>query len=110
MKDERGRPEVGLRRKAVTLAGVILILALIVGSLFGDRGLLQLMRQREQVAALARELGELRGENGRLASEIRALLAKDPRVIERLAREELGLVGPGETVFVIREDVASDRP
>src|ERR1044071_3462541 len=81
LKDERGRSESSLRRKAATLAFVILVLALIVGSLFGDRGLLQLMRQRQQTEALARELSELQAENARLATEIRALMRKDPRVI-----------------------------
>jgi cell division protein FtsB len=42
-------------------------------------------------------------DNRRLATEI-AALRSDPRAIERLAREELGLTRPGETVFLIREE------
>ena len=108
MRDDRGgRTESGLRRKAATLASVILVVALVVGSLFGDRGFLQLLRQQERAEALARELEELRMDNRRLASEIQALRS-DPRAIERLAREELGLTRPGETVFLMREDPAAD--
>ena len=103
MRDERGRPDIGLRRKAATLASIILVVALVVGSLFGDRGFLQLVRQQRRAEALAREIDELRLENGRLAAEIVALRS-DPRAIERHAREELGLSRPGETVFLIRED------
>jgi cell division protein FtsB len=103
MRDERGRSDIGLRRKAATLASIILVVALVVGSLFGDRGFLQLVRQQQRAEALAREIEELRLENGRLAAEIVALRS-DPRAIERLAREELGLSRPGETVFLIRED------
>ena len=103
MRDERGRTDVGLRRKAATLASVILVVALVVGSLFGDRGFLQLVRQQQRAEALAREIEDLRGENRRLAAEITALRS-DPRAIERLAREELGLSRPGETVFLVRED------
>ena len=102
-RDDRARSDDGLRRKAATLASVILVAALVVGSLFGDRGFLQLVRQQQRAEELARELEELRVENRRLAVEIRALRA-DPRAIERLAREELGLTRPGETVFLIRED------
>jgi len=94
--------DVGLRRKAATLASVIALIALLVGALFGDRGLLHLIDQRHRAEALARELDDLQSENVRLAGEI-AALRSDPRAIERLAREELGLARPGETVFLVRE-------
>jgi cell division protein FtsB len=109
MRDDRGRSDIGLRRKAATLASIILVLALVVGSLFGDRGFLQLMRQQERADALAREIEQLRMDNSRLASEI-AALRSDPRAIERLAREELGLTRPGETVFLIHEDTPDEVP
>jgi cell division protein FtsB len=108
MRDDRGRTDIGLRRKAATLASIILVVALVVGSLFGDRGFLQLMRQQQRAETLARELEELRVENRRLASEIVALRS-DPRAIERLAREELGLSRPGETVFLIRDEPPADE-
>jgi cell division protein FtsL len=95
--------EAGLRKKAVTLFGVILLIALVVGSLFGDRGILQLVSQRERAEELARQIDEMRTENQRLAQEIKALQA-DPRAVERLAREELGLARPGEKVFLIRDE------
>lgn len=94
--------EPGLRRKALTLASVIAVVALVTGSLFGDRGFLHLVGQQRRAEALAREIEELRAENGRLAAEI-AALRSDPRAIERLAREELGLAAPGETVFLLRD-------
>ena len=108
-RDDRARPERSLRKKAATLFCVILVLALAVGSLFGDRGILQLVDQKERAARLAQELDELRSENLHLAAEIQALRT-DPRAIERLAREELGLARPGETVFLIRDETAADRP
>lgn len=103
-----GRTEPGLRKKAANLASVIALIALVVGSLFGDRGVLQLLAQREKAADLARQIEEMRAENGRLARDIVALRS-DPRAIERLAREELGLARPGETVFVIRDDAPAAR-
>jgi cell division protein FtsB len=106
-REERPRGETGLRKKAATLASVIALLALVVGSLFGDRGILHLMTERQKTDGLAREVLTLRNENNRLASEI-AALRSDPRAIERLAREELGLAAAGETVFVIRDAEASD--
>jgi len=94
--------EVGLRRKAATLATVIALIALLVGALFGDRGLLHLIDQRHRAEALAREIDLLQEENARLGQDI-AALRSDPRAIERLAREELGFARPGETVFLVRE-------
>ena len=102
-RDDRSRADIGLRRKAATLASIILVVALVVGSLFGDRGFLQLARQQQSAQELDREIEALRQENRRLASEI-AALRRDPRAIERLAREELGLARPGETVFLVREE------
>lgn len=100
-RDER-RPEAGLRRKAVALTSVLLLIALVVGSLFGDRGILHLMTQRQRAEALHEEIEALRQENLHLYAEIQALRS-DPRSVERLAREELGLARPGETVFLLRE-------
>lgn len=108
IRDERGRSEVGLRKKAAILASIIVVVGLLVGSLFGDRGLLQLVSQRERAESLAREIEQLKADNSRLAAEIGALRT-DPYAIERLAREELGLVRPGETVFVIREEPTADH-
>ena len=71
-------------------------------SLFGDRGILQLLRQRQRTEALAHEIEQLREENRVLAEEIVAL-RRDPAAVERLAREQLGLARPGESVFVLRE-------
>jgi cell division protein FtsB len=99
-RDERS--DVGLRKKAAGLASAIALIALLVGSLFGDRGILHLMAQRERASILAREIETLRDENARLAGDI-AALRTDPAAIERIAREELGLARPGETVFLIRE-------
>ena len=100
--DDRTKREVGLRRKAATLGSILALIALVVGSLFGDRGILYLVAQQERTEALRREILDLRTRNGLLAEEIRALRS-DPRAIERLARESLGLARSGETVFLIRD-------
>lgn len=103
--ESEGQP--GLRRKAALLAIGLVLIALVINSLFGDRGVLHLLEQRQRSAQLEREIEGLRGENVRLGHEITALRT-DARMVERLAREELGLVAGGETIFLIREQPRGD--
>ncbi len=84
----------------------ILLLALVAASVMGNRGLLRLYEMRRARAALTREIGELAAANAALAEEVRALRT-DPSRIEAIAREELGLVKPGELVYEFR---ATPRP
>jgi cell division protein FtsB len=98
-----------VRRRAATLASFIALVALVVAALFGDRGMLHLIAQKQKAESLAREIEELRSLNQKLATEIAALKG-DPSSIEHLAREQLGLARPGETVFLIREGGLGDRP
>ncbi|MFN8092008.1 MAG: septum formation initiator family protein [Vicinamibacteria bacterium] len=105
-REEAGRSEVGSRRKAWVLGTVLALIALAVGGVFGDRGVLNLVEKRKQVDALRLEIEALREDNARLAGEI-ADLRTSPRPVERLAREQLGLARPDETVFLIREEDAS---
>jgi len=95
--------------RAWVLGTAIAVIALAVGSVFGDRGILNLVERRRQVEALRAEIEGLRAENARLVTEI-AALRTSPRPIERLAREELGLARADETVFLIREEDLAERP
>lgn len=89
-----------------------LALLLLVG-VFGDKGLLQLWRLRAEVEALHRDVQALEAENERLSRAI-AAFRDDPSVLERIAREELGLVRPGERVLRFpksaRPDTAAGDP
>lgn len=100
-QEELGRGQSGLRRKALTLSSGLALIALLVGALFGDRGVLHLLEQRKKVHALQREIEALRVENIRLATEISGL-RDEASSIEVLAREQLGLALPGETVYLLR--------
>ncbi len=88
---------------------MIALVALAVGSVFGDRGMLNLVEKRRRVDELRSEIEVLRSENLHLAAEI-AALRTSPQAIERLAREQLGLARPDETVFLIREEDGASGP
>ena len=64
-----------MRRRAATLASFIALVALVVAALFGDRGMLHLIAQKQKAETLAREIEELRAENQKLATEMAALKA-----------------------------------
>jgi cell division protein FtsB len=109
VRDETLRSEPRARMRAWVLGTVIALIALGVGSVFGDRGILNMLGERAKVEALHSDLEGLRAENARLSAEI-GNLRTSPRAIERLAREELGLARPDETVFLIRESAPGDAP
>lgn len=85
-----------LTRPGWIVVGVLVLLG--VTALVGDNGVLALWHLRGEVATVDREVRALEAENERLSRAI-ADLQENPAVIERIAREELGLVRPGERVL-----------
>ena len=59
----------------------------------------QLIAQRERISGMAQDLDELQRSNSRLSARIDRL--KDPDFLEQRAREQIGLVRPGETAIVV---------
>ena len=80
----------------------LLTLTVLVLAVFNDKGLLQVRGQSKKLIAVESDVTELDAENKQLTKEIQALRT-DPTTIERLAREELKLVKPGEIVLVSPE-------
>ena len=59
----------------------------------------QYLDQRSRIAELERQTARLEAQNDRLAAEVEKL--HDPVELERLARECLGMVAPGETALIL---------
>ena len=95
----------GRGRSVMYLLVVFIACVLIVDALAGEKGLLETMRARRQYSQLASAIDGLRQENARLREEARRL-REDPRTVEAIARQELGLIRPGEVLFIIK-DVSS---
>ena len=80
-----------------------LSIAILICSCFGERGLLNMY-------SLKKELHEIEDYNERLQVENEALreyiylLKNDTRYIEKIAREELGLIREGEIVCFFESD------
>ena len=84
--------------KTFVAFGVCLVLMAIFA---GERGLPALLQARRQAEDLTREIARLRDQNLRLRQRVEALRA-DPRAIERVARESMGLARPDELVVTRR--------
>lgn len=97
--------ETAFRRKALAVAAFLIIGATVLNSLFGERGILGLWKARAEYQRLLREVEALEAENDTLSSRIHALRS-DPLVVERLARETLGMAREGEVVLTIRHPEA----
>ena len=90
------------RRTALHALLVFAIVVLAVDGLVGEKGLIETMQARRQYREVEASLEQLQQDNARLR-ESRRLLTDDPATIEGVAREELGLIRPGETLFIIRD-------
>ena len=85
-------------RKIVT---VVATLVMVVG-LFTVIGVLPMStytKQRTDTVELAGRLASLRADNARLQNEIRRL--RSDSEVQRLAREQFGMVLPGQEVYAI---------
>jgi cell division protein FtsB len=99
--DPGARIQRGGRRILIALFGFV-VCVLAVDALVGDQGLAATIRARKQYNQLAGDLVRLRNENAALREEARRL-REDPAAIEELARRELGLMSPGEKLFIVKD-------
>ena len=100
---EPGRPQLPPRRRDnpwLRWALVFISCMLLTDALFGDRGVAQSIRVRREYQVATARLRQLQQENAALREKSRRLL-DDPRAIEAVAREELGLIRPGEILVVV---------
>ena len=89
---------------------LIIIGMIVLDALVGDRGLMATLRARREYHELAGTIANQRIENARLADQAQRL-RDDPRAIEEVARRELGLIRPGEKVFILKDvGPAKDKP
>lgn len=95
-QEELARARAARKRRLLFIAMLaILIAALSVG---GNRSLVRIYRMNKNKAELHREIERLKQGNQGLTREVQSLTA-DPGQVESIAREDLGLIKPGEVVY-----------
>ena len=85
-------------RRALLFVGC----AILLDALLGDRGLAETLRARREYSRATADLKALKDQNTALRGEMHRLLA-DPAAIEAVARQELGLIRPGEILVVVKD-------
>ena len=90
------------RRHLARLLFSLLTAILIANALIGDRGLPATLRIRHEHRELAETIAALRATNQQLGREAERL-RNDPAAIEELARRNLGLIRPGERLFIVTD-------
>ncbi len=103
------RPETLRGGRWALLLAFFLSSTVLAIALFRPGGVLEVYQLSERVQAAKDEISALGEENAELRGEIETLQG-DPRTLERIAREELGLVKPGETVYEFIEEEEDDGP
>jgi len=92
-------PKEGLSAPRMVFAGVSALSLFLLGmAVFRSGGILEILRLSEQVRTMRHEMEALSTNNRALNLEIRGL-QQNPQEVERIAREVLGLVRPGEKVY-----------
>lgn len=87
------------RRRPNSRLTMLLLLILVVGvgiQIYHLQG--QLQEAAQQKAAYSQRLEELRAENQELAEDIAN--SDDPELMMDIARDSLGMVGPGEKIMI----------
>jgi cell division protein FtsB len=85
--------------RAAALLAVFVLVVLLITTVFGKKGIIEIYKSRRNYAALQKEIGRLKEEKSRLEKEI-AALESNPKAIEREARDRLWLVKPDEKIVV----------
>lgn len=85
------------RRHARMILGAALLL-LGIHDILGPHGFLAMRRTQKEMDQLRSDVQRLNKENGEMSDEAKSLKT-DPKAIERIAREEMGLARPGEIII-----------
>ena len=94
-------PTFGGRRLAQILIAFVGSV-LLVNALAGENGFLDTIRARRQYQDMASSVARLERENAALREQARRL-REDPKTIEDIARRDLGLIRPGEMMFIVKD-------
>jgi cell division protein FtsB len=89
----------------------LFVLALVVHDIFGAHGFIAMRHKQSEIERVKKDLDRLNKENAELGQQVKALKS-DPKLIEKIAREDLQRARPGEIIIRIppSQQPARDSP
>ena len=103
-------PRVDVEKLSPKRLGTIAMVALAVGlAVFGVKESVRAWQMRRDMHAVEREVQTLRAKQEQLTRTVDRL-RNDPLYIEKLAREEMGMVREGETVLKFPSQTSPSTP
>jgi cell division protein FtsB len=100
---EGWRQALGRRSGRLVRYGLAFItVVLIIDAIVGEKGLMALREARRNFSAVEAALERSKRENADLRDQARRL-REDPAAVEEIARRELGLMRPGEKLFIVKK-------
>jgi cell division protein FtsB len=97
-----GRLKKITRTKSV-LYTILVVIPVVSFVTFSNKGVLKRMTLESDKQAMIDKVHEAQLEQARLVDQSKAL-DKDPRAIEKVAREKYGMIREGETVYKVRKN------
>ena len=95
---------VAYARKNTRQILALALFALFVHDIFGPHGFIAMRRTQKEIDRIHEQIVKMNNENKALTDQVSSLKS-DPKSIERIAREEMGLARPGEMIFKIPDSV-----
>ena len=89
------------KHKVVVAAGIGVLALCGVSAVFGSGGVVHLRRVQAEQAAAEADVFALEQRNARISGHL-SKLAGDDAYLEKVARERLGWVKPGEHIYRVR--------
>jgi len=96
---KKEKNNLSFRKKILMASMVFLFFVLLIASFFGKRGLIEIYRTERKKEALIQEIERLKNKEMKLRRDIEEL-EKNPKAVERKAREKLWLMKPDEKVII----------
>ena len=97
-----------LRKNTRQILGLALF-ALLVHDVFGPHGFIAMRRTQKEIEQIREQIGKVNEENKSLTEQVNSLKT-DPKSVERIAREEMGLARPGELIFKLPDNAKPGDP
>jgi len=97
-----------LQSRSLALLLVFFLFILVMAFVFGDRGIIEIIKARKEIKALQQTIVKLELEKRKLVREIE-MLRENPLALEKKAREKLWLMKKNEKVVVLVKNEAEAK-